>query len=497
MAVRAPDFRPDLNWINTGGRRLTLADFRGRILILDFWTYGCINCIHMIPELHEVAARFPEQVEVVGIHSGKYVNERVTENIERACQRLGVEHPVVNDRQFRTWREYAVNAWPTLVIVSPEGYVIGTHRGETTADQLAPRLERAIEEARAAGQLHPAAETFYVNSESPPDPGGLRFPAKVHAMDGGWLFVTDTGHHRVLEVMLDLGGTRGRIVRIIGSGEPGWEDGAAREARFRSPHGLTLVGATLYVADTENHLIRAVNLEDGSVTTVAGTGAQARRPSRGGTARETPLNSPWDLLWKGGTLYVAMAGPHQIWRVDVSAGLAEAWAGSGAEELHDAALPEAALAQPSGLASDGERIYFADAEASAIRWAAQAEGTGTIVGTGLFDFGDRDGVGDEARLQHALGVAWWSGESRLLVADTYNHRVKFVDPATREARAFAGSGKVGSDDGAAGEASFWEPGGLTISPDGTHAFVTDTNNHRLRKIDLATGRVDTVTLTES
>lgn len=155
MAVRAPDFRPDLDWINTGGRTFSLADFRGRVLLLDFWTYGCINCIHMIPELAEVVRRFPEEVVVVGVHSGKYVNERVSENIARACQRLGVHHPVLNDRQFRTWREYAVNAWPTLVEISPDGYVIGTRRGEVTADQLTPPLERAIEEARAKGTLLP------------------------------------------------------------------------------------------------------------------------------------------------------------------------------------------------------------------------------------------------------------------------------------------------------------------------------------------------------
>jgi sugar lactone lactonase YvrE/thiol-disulfide isomerase/thioredoxin len=495
MAVRAPDFRPDLDWINTGGRALSLADFRGRVLLLDFWTYGCINCIHMIPELAEVERRFPEEIVVVGIHSGKFVNERVSENIARACERLGVHHPVLNDRQFRTWREYAVNAWPTLVVVSPDGYVIGTHRGEVTADQLTPPLERALDAARAKGTLRPSPEHFYVPSELPPSPGLLRFPAKVHAATENRIFVADTGHHRILEVALDAGRSRGRIERVMGSGDAGWQDDAASEARFRSPHGLALAGETLYVADTENHLVRAVDLRTGTVTTIAGTGVQARHRSPGGPAREVPLNSPWDLLWSDGLLYIAMAGRHQIWRLHPDEARVEVWAGSGAEELHDASLDRAAMAQPSGLATDGERIHFADPEASAIRWAAEGEGTGTIVGTGLFDFGDRDGVGDEVRLQHALGLAWWGNEQTLLVADTYNHRIKLVDPATREARSFAGLGEPGSGDGAASEASFWEPGGLAISPDGRHAFVADTNNHCLRVIDLATRRVGTVALT--
>ena len=494
MSVRAPDFRPDLDWINTGGRSLALKDFRGRVLLLDFWTYCCINCIHMVPELRRIESLFPDEVVVVGVHSGKYTNERVSANIARACERLGVEHPVLNDRQFRTWREYAVNAWPTLVVVSPGGYVLQTHRGEVTADKLAAELEPVVARARSVGTLAPSADRFYHPAPRPPEPGVLRFPAKVHAAGDGRLFVADTGHHRVLEVALkpDLSG--GRITRVIGSGEPGWEDGGLREARFRSPHGLALAGDTLFVADTENHLIRAVDLVAERVTTLAGTGAQARRRPGGGAAREVPLNSPWDLLWTRERLYVAMAGWHQIWRVLVDEGLTEVWAGSGSEALHDAELAWAAMAQPSGLAMDPDRIYFADAEASAIRWVREGEGTGTLVGTGLFDFGDRDGVGDEVRLQHALGVVWWAQQGELLVADTYNHRIKRVDPNTREARGVAGSGVAGLVDGAATDARFWEPGGLALSPDGTHAFVADTNNHVLRVVDLASGRVTTLAL---
>ncbi len=498
MAVRAPDFRPELEWIHTGGRRLSLADFRGRVLLLDFWSYGCINCIHLVPELREVERLFPaDELAVVGVHCGKFPNERDTANLARACERLGVRHPVVNDRQFRTWREYAVRAWPTLVVVSPAGYVLHTRAGETTAARLAEVLRGAVEDARATGKLGAAAPLPAEARTAPPAPGVLRFPAKVHAAPDGRLFVADTGHHRVLEVRLAADSLSGRVLRSFGSGRAGWADGAAGEAEFRSPHGLAAAGGTLYVADTENHLVRAVELASGAVSTLAGTGAQARRREEGGAARSKPLNSPWDLLWREGALYVAMAGPHQLWRIDPAAGRAEPYAGSGAEELFDAPLAMAALAQPSGLATDGGRIFFADAEASAIRWAAPGGGTGTIVGTGLFDFGDRDGAGDDARLQHALGVAWWPAERALLVADTYNHRVKRIDPATREARAFAGSGAPGLADGPAGLARFWEPGGIAVAADGARAYVADTNNHALRTVELRTGRVDTVRLRES
>ena len=494
MAVRAPDFRAELEWINTGGRQLTLADFRGRILLLDFWTYGCINCQHMIPELAELERRFSDILAIAGVHSGKFINERDSTNIARACDRLGVHHPVLNDRQFRTWREYAVNAWPTLAVVSPDGYVLGMQAGEVTAEQLTPVIQRFADALRAAGKLAGPPAVPFVPPEIAPAPGTLRFPAKVHAADDGRLFVADTGHHRVLEVALDGGGAAGRVVRVFGSGRAGWMDGEAHAAAFRAPHGLALGDGVLYVADTLNHLVRAVDLASGRVGTVAGVGDQARRRYAGGLALETPLNSPWDLLWKDGRLYVAMAGPHQLWRIDPGQGDAQVFAGSGAEEVYDADLAMAALAQPSALATDGARIYFADAESSAIRYAVPGADVRTIVGSGLFDFGDRDGAGEDARLQHAQGIAWWPAEKQVLVADTYNHRLKTVDPYTREAKAFAGSGEAGLVDGDAAEARFWEPGGVALTPDGTRAYVADTNNHALRVVELATRSVRTVEL---
>ncbi|HEX7048978.1 MAG TPA: thioredoxin-like domain-containing protein [Longimicrobiales bacterium] len=434
-----------------------------------------MNCLHLLPQLRKLEDRFSSELVVVGVHSGKFIAERVTANIQQAVRRLEVHHPLVNDRQFRVWRSYVVNAWPTLVLIDTEGRVVGRQAGEVTAEALAPTLEHLVARAEAEGTLD-RERRVGPGSGAPPEPEperALAFPAKV-LVDAAMrrLFVADTAHHRVLAVRLDPDGRGGELEAVIGRGGAGFADGGFGDAAFDRPHGLTLEGGIIYVADTWNHAIRAVDLVSGWVDTVAGTGEQARRFDQRGRGRDVALNSPWDVWAQDGSLYIAMAGSHQIWRLDLATAEAAPWAGSSIEEIHDGPRPAAALAQPSGLAGDGRRIFFADSESSAVRWADPDPGgrVHTVVGTGLFDFGDRDGIGDAVRLQHPLGIAWHDG--RLYVADTYNSKIKMVDPETREARTLLG-----------GEGVLWEPGGLTA--DAGTLYIADTNHHRIVAADLA------------
>jgi sugar lactone lactonase YvrE len=291
--------------------------------------------------------------------------------------------------------------------------------------------------------------------------------------------VADTGAHRVLEVDPQAG----TILRVFGSGQPGFRDGSAAEARFRDPQGMVLFQGDLLVADTGNHALRRIALSSGEVTTVAGTGALPRTwPPQGGPARSTPLDSPWDLATDGRQVFLAMAGCHQLWRWDPATGRVEPLAGSGREGIHDGPGPRAALAQPSGLALEDSRLWFADAEASAVRVLHLEAGTvETFVGQGLFVFGDRDGGGEAVRLQHPLGVAVWEG--KVLVADTFNNKIRLLDPRTRECRTFLGTGEEVLREDAL---TFWEPGGLAV--EGDTLFVADTNHHRVVAVDLPTGR---------
>ena len=259
---------------------------------------------------------------------------------------------------------------------------------------------------------------------------------------------------------------------------------------------MAIQGETLYVADTENHLLRKVDLVNKEVTTVAGTGKQSRSvplPRRMTDPLSTPLNSPWALWIHGGDLYVAMAGSHQIWKMRLKGSGIGVYAGNGAEDIVDGPrLPSrpfqggfAALAQPSGLASDGQWLFVADSEGSSIRAVGLRPGKGvkTVVGTShlpgarLFTFGDVDGSARRARLQHPLGVVHYQG--KLYVADTYNNKIKVVDPVNGTTRTLCGTGKPGRTDD---PPTFDEPAGITAAAG--KLFVADTNNHLIRVIDL-------------
>ena len=426
--------------------------------------------------MRKLETRFADCLTVVGIHTGKYPNERVTDQVRLAAERLGVEHPIVNDRQFRFWRRYQVQSWPTLVFVGPAGEYLGTHAGEASFEGLASVLGELVAAAEARGALRRriARPATGVAPAGGPlrDAGPLRFPTKVVAAGAGRLFVADTGHERVLDVAVDADAATGAVRAAIGSGEPGFADGPFGEARFRHPHGLAFDGATLFVADTGNHAIRAADLETRTVRTVAGTGERGSLiPWAPVAGRDTPLASPWDLALDGRTLHVAMAGLHQLWALDLAEERVRAFAGSSHEAITDGILGGAALAQPSALAASGDRLYFADAESSSVRWADLRTSFGeravhTVVGTGLFDFGDVDGAGDDVRLQHASGLAVW-GEG-LLVADTYNHKLKFVEPEARSSSVWTDGAECGG---------FNEPEGLALLAG--RVVVADTNHHRL------------------
>ncbi len=481
--VRAPELTGGRGWLNTD-KPLSLAALKGKVVLLDFWTYGCINCIHIIPDLKRLEAKYANQLVVIGVHSAKFENEKDTENIRRIILRYELEHPVYNDADYRVWQSYGVRAWPTQVLIDPAGYVVGSASGEGNYDVINQAIAKIVADFRKRGELNETPLKLTLERAKVGDLP-LAFPGKVLAdAKNDRLFIADSNHNRLVVTKLD-----GTFVETIGSGVAGKTDGAFDNASFHRPQGMALDGDSLYVADTENHLIRRVDLKAQTVETVAGTGEQSHDYFLQGPAKTIALSSPWDLQLVGRQLYITMAGTHQIWKLDLDRQEVSTFAGSGREERKDGPLLEAGFAQPSGIATDGKTLFIADSESNIIRAIKLAEAkVETLVGGDLFEFGDVDGSGDNVRLQHPLGVVALDG--KVLIADTYNHKIKELDPKRSAVKTFLGKGKPGQADG--NVASFYEPGGLTVA--NGKLYVADTNNHAIRVVDLKTKQTSTLNI---
>ena len=459
--------------------------------------------MHIFPQLRKLERKYASELVVVGVHSAKFPTEKETDSLTAAVRRCELEHPVINDAEFQVWQQYSCRAWPTLMFIDPRGNVIGKHEGELTFEQFDTLMSGMVAEFDELGimQRSPLPTT------PPPGPqNDLSFPGKVLADEaGGRLFIADTNHNRIIVSSFD-----GDVKQVIGSGEEALVDGPLVQSAFNHPQGMAIDGDILYVADTENHAIRRVhlppldsppqggNVRGGMVETIAGTGEQGYDRTGGRPGRSTSLSSPWDVVLHNGVVYIAMAGIHQLWSLDLETGIVGPYAGSGREAITDGPLATSALAQPSGITTDGERLFFADSETSAIR-NCDLDPNGsvrTIIGLGLFEFGDVDGDDFRVRMQHPIGITHHvsdDGGGVLYVADTYNHKIKRVLPKTRSAFTVAGVGKPGHVDGPFAQARFSEPSGLSIA--NGMMYIADTNNHTIRVADMETSEVATLELT--
>jgi thiol-disulfide isomerase/thioredoxin len=471
----APEFRAGLPWLNVSAP-LSLEKLRGKVVLLDFWTYGCVNCMHVIPDLEKLERKYGNKLAVIGVHSPKFDNEKNIETLRNIVVRYELAHAVVNDVDFTLWKRYGVNAWPTQVLIDPDGGVVGGVSGE---GQYAT-LDRAIGDLVASHSSKLNEKPLPIALERDKlAKSFLAAPGKVatgkSASGEGMVAIADTLHHRI--VVTDA---TGKVKALIGGGR-GFADGGFDTTRFLAPQGMSFGkgpdgDSGLYVADTGNHAIRFIDFAKRTVTTLAGTGQRVWSVKGERKAKGSGLASPWDVLWRPNELFIAMAGTHQIWRMDLATGRIGPFAGSGREDIADGALASAAFSQPSGLALHGEKLYVADAEDSAVRVIdLKKRRVDTLVGTGLFDFGDVDGDFKSAKLQHVLGVAVLD-TNRVVIADTYNHRVKQLDLGKRRVTGLAGSGKP-----AKGEGALNEPGGLAVL-DG-RVLIADTNNHRIAVFD--------------
>ena len=255
--VRAPELHGAGGWIGTGGQELTLAGLRGEVVLLDSWTFCCVNCLHVLDELRPLEQRFADVLVVVGVHSPKFAHEADHDAVVAAVERYEVHHAVLDDPELRTWSQYAVRAWPTLCVVDPEGYLVRVASGEGHADGLGRLVQELVAEHEAKGTLH-RGDGPYV----PPPPAAteLLFPGKALLLPDGDLLVTDTAHHSVVRLAPD-GET---LLRRYGTGRRGLVDGAAPQ--FAEPQGLALLeDGSVLVADSANHVLRRLDVQSGQV----------------------------------------------------------------------------------------------------------------------------------------------------------------------------------------------------------------------------------------
>jgi thiol-disulfide isomerase/thioredoxin/sugar lactone lactonase YvrE len=477
--IHAPEIdRPGLAWLNTP-KPLSLADVKGKLVILDFWTFCCINCMHILPTLRKIEEAFSKEVMVIGVHSPKFAAEKNIENLRQSIARYDIRHPVIHDPDFVLWGQYDVHAWPTLVFIDPNGRVIGKSSGEPEPLHLLNAVRDAVDQYDDNGTLDPRPFTWSApTAASTP----LSFPGKIKPLPGNtkqWI-VADSGHHQIVVLEDD-----GREIRRYGSGQKNFVDGAGNIACFNNPQGLIANEDAIFVADTGNHALRRIDRATGMVTTLAGTGERGYLlQNKFEAARGRALASPWDLEIKHHILFFANAGTHQIGGLDLNENVVRVIAGGGGEGLRDGALLMAEMAQPSGLAFDStkNKLYIADSETSALRVIHMAESRmETLIGAGLFDFGDRDGRFADARLQHALGVCL-ADDSLLFVADSYNNAIRRVDLPGKLVSHAEESGWTCEDPVCL---PFAEPAGIWADTP-QRLLVSDTNNHRIVEVRLDT-----------
>lgn len=459
-------FYLDLQWVNVNQPLSLDRDLAGMLVVVDFFTYCCINCLHMLPFLRQFEAqndnKSSKAIALLGVHSPKFETEKSLDSVASAVLRYDIAHPVANDPHLKLWNHLNISCWPTVVILSPDAKLLFYLIGETAIqERLHLYLDASLDFYKQKLTGNRANLRINLLKDLQTSENLLYFPTKVAvSLSGNQIAIANSRKNSII-----IASKEGLVSHIIGSNNPeikGFTDGSLDSSSlFNSPQGVVFQSEeVLYVCDTENHAIRKIDLISARVETVAGNGRQNEKDKVGGkVGTEQGLNSPWDAVYdeESNRLYIAMAGCHQIWVMilskegDVVHGVQYppftclCFAGDGSEEKRNNRFPlKAAFAQPSGVClilggENSQKLFIADSESSSIRVVDLGCGSGAVsthVGGGLdprdlFAFGDADGIGSKVRLQHPMGVCSSEQENRLFsdviyIADTFNHKVNFL-----------------------------------------------------------------------
>ena len=472
---RAPEFPAGLEWFNVKDP-VSLSEQVGRIVLIDFGTFSSVHCQHVQQDIKALGRRFRNKLVIISVHSPKFTAEKKRSHVLKTINKLHIEHPVVHDPDMKLWNMYGNRYWPTQVLIDPEGYILGAMTGDGKRSQLELIIQYQANRISDSGEARKKPLPLQRVREAP---SVLRFPGRLIASSNRF-YIADSGHNRILVLSAN-----GQLVRQYGSDAPGFIDGNGSSAAFDNPQGMVLVDDFLYVADTGNHAIRRIHVRSNDVVTIAGTGSPGTAASvdESDTPLTVSMSSPTDVVFRNGKLYIAMSGSHQIWRLSLISNSIEVFSGSGYEDLQDGPPGSAAFSQPTGLALVKNKLYSVDAGSSAVREIDIETGiVSTVIGEGLFEFGDSDGAGSAARFQYPLDIVADPGNEMLWVSDTYNNKIKRIGLATRFVSSVSCDRRLD------------EPAGLAFLED--TLYIANTNAHEVLSLNPNNGRAEVLNVTE-
>ena len=471
---RAPEFPAGLEWFNIDSP-VRLADQDGRVVLINFGAWSSVCCQHTLRDLQVLGRKYRDELVIISVHAPKFSAEMRRSHVLKAIDKYHINHPVVHDPDMKLWNMYGIKGWPTQILIDRQGTILGSISGGGKLPQLDQIIKHQLEKtnSRQLARKLPFSPRRVREPQSV-----LSFPGRILATEDR-LYIADSGHNRILALS-----SRGDILHQFGSETAGFVDGNGTGAAFTNPQGMVLVDGFLYVADEGNHAIRRIHARTGDVDTIAGIGTVGKSaPGVHDIPLKVALNSPSDVVFKEGKLYIAMAGLHQIWCLSLVANTIVVFSGSGREGLLDGPAMTAAFSQPSGLTLLFNRLYSVDAGTSAIREVDIDTGAvRTIVGEGLFSFGDQDGTGIAARLQCPLDISADQTHRMLWVTDAYNNKIKRIGINSEFVSSVAVDRRLD------------EPGGLAFHSD--TLYIANTNAHEIVRLNPNNGHAEALNVSE-
>ena len=359
------------NWVQ--GKPILISSDMKKPLLLDFWTFGCMNCLNIIPDLKLLENMFGDDLDIVSIHTPKFEKEQNIKSLKKSLDFLDISHSVIADNDACLWDAYAVKAWPTWILVDPSGYVALHEQGEGHLQKFAQAIQSFIDV--------PAKEEPFVSTKK---------DMSVIEVSKDWMTI---GCQSELDIY-----TGDKKVKTVKG--------------FSMISGLLIVDDTVFVADRYRGEVSIIDLN-----------SYAQKILVKG------LRAPYGLEFIHSNLFISLAGSHKITVVNLDTLQTQEIAGNGFEGLRDGVGDQVLLAQPQALAFDEDRLWFLDTETSSLRYMLGRE-VFTEFGEGLFSFGDDN---KKLLLQHPQDMTLGRygdgcGVGRLFIADTYNDKIKVYDP---------------------------------------------------------------------